>query len=235
MTRRNIKYLAVLSAIYRKTVFPFIRRHIERSTDSIIMPGAYLYNSAVLEGKNYVGRKTELNNVTMGYGSYINNNGLLTNTRIGKYTSIGTGLQSVIGRHPIDECVSTHPAFYSASADMGLTYAPETTFDEIKMIDMDNWIQIVIGNDVWIGNDVRIMEGVTIGDGAIIATGAVVTKDVAPYSVVGGVPAKEIKKRFSDEMIAKLMEYKWWDKGEEWLKSNQPAFNDPEHFFDKVR
>lgn len=70
---------------------------------------------------------------------------------------------------------------------------------------------IVIGNDVWIGYEAVIMAGVTIGDGAIIGTRAVVTKDVPPYTIVGGVPAKIIRKRFSDEVISKLLEIKWWD------------------------
>ena len=69
----------------------------------------------------------------------------------------------------------------------------------------------VIGNDVWIGHDATIMPGLTIGDGAIIATKAVVTKDVAPYTIAGGNPAKLIKKRFSDDIISKLLELKWWD------------------------
>jgi len=69
----------------------------------------------------------------------------------------------------------------------------------------------VIGNDVWIGHDAAIMPGVTIGDGAIIATKSVVTKDVEPYTIVGGNPAKLIKKRFSDDTISKLLELKWWD------------------------
>jgi len=69
----------------------------------------------------------------------------------------------------------------------------------------------VIGNDVWIGHDATIMPSVTIGDGAIIATKAVVTKDVAPYTIAGGNPAKLIKKRFSDDIISKLLELKWWD------------------------
>ena len=68
----------------------------------------------------------------------------------------------------------------------------------------------VIGNDVWIGHDATIMPGVTIGDGAIIATKAVVTKDVAPYTIVGGNPAKPIKKRFSEDIISKLLQLKWW-------------------------
>jgi virginiamycin A acetyltransferase len=69
----------------------------------------------------------------------------------------------------------------------------------------------IIGNDVWIGYDATIMPGVKIGDGAIIATKAVVTKDVAPYSIVGGNPAKEIKKRFSQEEIEFLLDIQWWD------------------------
>ncbi|MUU77682.1 CatB-related O-acetyltransferase [Winogradskyella endarachnes] len=69
----------------------------------------------------------------------------------------------------------------------------------------------IIGNDVWIGHDATIMPGVTIGDGAIVATKAVVTKNVEPYTVVGGNPAKPIKKRFSEDIICKLLELKWWD------------------------
>jgi len=69
----------------------------------------------------------------------------------------------------------------------------------------------IIGNDVWIGYGATIMPGVTVGDGAIIATKSVVTKDVAPYAIVGGNPAKEIRKRFSEEEIVKLLEMKWWD------------------------
>ena len=70
---------------------------------------------------------------------------------------------------------------------------------------------IVVGNDVWIGYEAVIMAGVTIGDGAIIGTRAIVTKDVPPYTIVGGVPAKIIRKRFPDEVISKLLEIRWWD------------------------
>ena len=70
---------------------------------------------------------------------------------------------------------------------------------------------INIGNDVWIGYNATILAGVTIGDGAIIATNSTVIKDVEPYSIVGGNPANEIKKRFSEDTITKLLELKWWD------------------------
>lgn len=87
----------------------------------------------------------------------------------------------------------------------------------------DNKGDIIIGNDVWIGYDAVIMAGVTIGDGAIIGTRAVVTKDVKPYTIVGGVPAKSIRKRFSDDIISKLLKIKWWDFDEERIRLNIDA------------
>ncbi len=84
----------------------------------------------------------------------------------------------------------------------------------------DNKGDIVIGNDVWIGYEAVILSGVTIGDGAIIGTRAVVTKDVPPYTIVGGVPAKPIRKRFSEETIASLLEIKWWNWSKEQIAEN---------------
>ena len=87
----------------------------------------------------------------------------------------------------------------------------------------DNKGDIVIGNDVWIGYEAVIMAGVTIGDGAIIGARAVVTKDVPPYMVAGGIPAKPIKKRYPEETIAALSELKWWDWPEERIAQNLHA------------
>lgn len=230
MKRSKRHFQVTASRIYRKIAFPFKRRSIERATDSIILPGAYLYGNSTLKGRNYIGLETELNHVEVGYGSYVNNRGMLTNTLIGKYTSIGTDVRSVIGKHPISENISTHPAFYSKDAQMGFTYVAENSFEETSYIERDKNIQIVIGNDVWIGNDVQIMEGVTIGDGAVVATGAIVTKDVEPYSVVAGVPAKEIKKRFEEKEIKKLLAMKWWDMPEEELEKLAPKFANPKAF-----
>ena len=87
----------------------------------------------------------------------------------------------------------------------------------------DNKGDIVIGNDVWIGYEAVILAGVTVGDGAVIGARAVVTKDVPPYTIVGGVPAKPIRKRFSEDLIAALLELRWWDWPEERLKANLDA------------
>jgi len=87
----------------------------------------------------------------------------------------------------------------------------------------DNKGNITIGNDVWIGYEAVILAGVTIGDGAIIGTRAVVTKDVPPYTIVGGVPAKPIKKRFSEETISKLLDIQWWNWSDEKIAKNIKA------------
>ena len=84
----------------------------------------------------------------------------------------------------------------------------------------DNKGDIVVGNDVWIGYEAVVLSGVTIGDGAIIGTRAVVTKDVPPYTIVGGIPAKPIRKRFSDEVISRLLELQWWNWSENRIKEN---------------
>ncbi len=87
----------------------------------------------------------------------------------------------------------------------------------------DNKGNIIIGNDVWIGFEAIILSGVTIGDGAIIGTRAVVTKDVPPYTIVGGVPAKPIRKRFSDYVISELLKLQWWNWSENRIKKNIAA------------
>lgn len=88
---------------------------------------------------------------------------------------------------------------------------------------MHGIIRDVIGNDVWIGYEAVILAGVTIGDGAIIGTRALVTRDVAPYTIVGGMPAREIRRRFPEETIAELLALKWWDWPVELIQSNITA------------
>ena len=87
----------------------------------------------------------------------------------------------------------------------------------------DNRGDIVIGSDVWIGYEAAVLSGVTIGDGAIIGARAVVTKDVPPYTIVGGVPARHIRRRFDEETIARLMALRWWEWPYERIKENLSA------------
>jgi len=104
------------------------------------------------------------------------------------------------------------------------TYVGSQLFQEHKFIE-DNCV-CSIGNDVWIGNNVSIMDGVKIGDGAIVGTGAVVTKDVAAYSIVGGIPSRVLSYRFEEDEISFLLALKWWDFDETWLRQNSGLFAD---------
>ncbi len=220
----------ILSAFYRTLLFPFKKMSIERRTKSTIRQGAYLQGGTRLLGRNYIGRRTVLSHVTMGFCSYINSDGDLTDTVIGKYTSIGCGVRTELGSHPLDGHVALHPAFYSKSAAMGFSYAKEDTYEEFQYIDPKNRVQVLIGNDVWIGNGVRILGGTRIADGCAIGAGAVVTKDTEPYGIYAGVPAKLIRKRFDAEEIRALLEKKWWDWDETRMKEKIDRFADVKKF-----
>lgn len=168
----------------------------------------------------------------LGYASYIGPNSFL-NARVGRFTSIASGVTTVSGNHPTSTMVSTHPAFFSKKKRCGITFVNDTIFDEVSYADSDKH-HVVIGNDVWIGANATILNGVHIGDGAIVAAGAVVVKDVPPYTIVGGVPAKEIKKRFTAEQIAFLLRFRWWDKDLDWFVENAKYFSDIDRFTEEL-
>ena len=105
----------------------------------------------------------------------------------------------------------------------------ENRFEENRYVTGSHY-SVVIENDVWIGADAKIMEGVTIGDGAVVAAGALVLKDVEPYSVVAGCPAKVIRNRHDDKSKKLLLKYRWWDKSEEWLRQHSQLFEDISSF-----
>lgn len=134
-------------------------------------------------------------------------------TIIGKYCSIAGEVCLGLGNHPIDR-LSTHCFTYGQD--------PQKLYQEIvvpkeNIIPHDATSPIIIGNDVWIGYRAIIMDGVTIGDGAIIGANAVVTKDIPPYAIAVGVPAKVVKYRFNQKIIKKLLELRWWDYPEEFI------------------
>jgi len=191
---------------------------------NVSLKGSYL------EGKNKIGDNTIFIRSHLGRGTYLGKGCTFSDTVVGRYCSIGNRLKIVSSTHPSSTFVSSHPAFFSKLKQAGFTYTNEQKFDEYKYLDKQEMKVVEIGNDVWIGDDVMILGGVKIYDGAIIGSKALVTKDVAPFSIVGGVPAKPIGKRFTDDEIKFLLDFKWWEKDENWISSNAYLFSDIEKF-----
>lgn len=177
-----------LETVYLKSVI---------TNPNIIVGDFTIYNDFVRDPRDF-----EKNNVLYHYP--INHDRLL----IGKFCSIACGAKFLMrsANHSLAS-LSTYPfpIFYE---EWGLDVRDITAAWTPKG-------DIVIGNDVWIGYEAVVMAGVTIGDGAIIGARAVVTRDVPPYTIMGGVPAKEIRKRFPDETIGKFLKLRWWDWPEE--------------------
>lgn len=168
-----------------------------------------------LEGNNVLYEHCTIGKANIGAYSYLSQDAHVGTINIGRFCSIGPGLKSGFGIHPAN-FVSTSPVFFSTRKQCGVTFADRDYFKEYQLTS--------IGHDVWIGNDVYIKDGTTIGDGAIIAAGAVVTKDVAPYAIVGGVPAKLIRFRFTDKVIDELLDVKWWNWPAAELQAAQSMF-----------
>jgi acetyltransferase-like isoleucine patch superfamily enzyme len=149
----------------------------------------------------------------------ITNNYDNTTYECGKFCSIARNLTICLGGNHRTDWVSTYP-FGHRYTQIFNTFAGDK-----NPIKKGN---VVIGNDVWIADNVTIMPGVHIGDGAVIANSSHVCKDVAPYTMVGGNPAKLIKKRFTEEQIEKLMEIKWWNWSDEEINQVAPALCNPD-------
>ena len=137
----------------------------------------------------------------IGKYSYIGNNSFVSDTDIGSFTSISTDCYIGGTSHPTD-WVSTSPVFHKWENIMKKNFARHE-FEIFK--------QTTIGNDVWIGNRVMIKAGVKIGDGAVVGMGSIVTKDIGPYEIWAGNPARLIRKRFDDDIIDAFEKMKWWE------------------------
>lgn len=168
--------------------------------------------NSTFEGANVLDEGT-LFNGTMGYGSGIGMHSHIEGN-VGRFSSIAPYTQTNRGTHPMTEpFVTTCPMFYSLRNQLGMKFATRQMFDEFKP-------PITIGNDCWIGQRAFLVGGITIGDGAVVLAQSVVTKDVPPYAIVGGIPARIVKYRYDEDTIRFLLRIKWWNNDFSWFKQN---------------
>ena len=196
----------------------------------------YIFDNEGYNKEDIIYKGCSIGRYTYGYEGLLEYFPLAEN--IGRFCSINATAR-IYNNHPIDY-VTTHPfldyrMFYSYDKQDKREYYCQKYgkyFDNAKYEDspIRNNKPIVIGNDVWIGAGVIILPNVHIGDGAILAAGAVVTKDIDPYTISGGIPAKPIRKRFDEEVIRRFLEIKWWEWDIEKIEANIELFYQPEKF-----
>lgn len=175
-----------------------------RFKNTIIDKGCCIDDQSILHPNVHLFENCIINKSEIGSYSYLGKDCLVQNTSIGKFCSIANDVLIGLGNHPLD-LLSTSPLFYRLHNPLQIKLIKED-------LDIIEYRSITIGNDVWIGTRSIIMDGVSIGHGAVVAANSVVTKDIPPFAIVGGVPAKIIKYRFEEKKIAEVIESKWWEK-----------------------
>lgn len=213
-------------------VWRFFQRRKYVKQDVIVNSSVLFNPNTILDGNNKVGAGTNIKNSKIGRYTFIGRKNALNNVEIGKFCSIGSNVQVITATHPSKNFVSTHPVFFSTSCQAAKTFVKNDIFEEHLSVDGRN---LIVGNDVWIGHNVTFLGGLRIGDGAIIGANALVTKDVPPYAIVGGVPAKIIRYRFTEDQIKLLRDYKWWDKNDTWLEQHAEQFVSVESFIHLIQ
>lgn len=176
-----------------------------------IIRSTLLCNARVYERVRLVGS-------TLGRHSYIAERAHINQATIGNFTCIGPEVLIGLASHPISEFVSVHPIFYSRHFHTATPFVQDS-------LEFKEMAETYIGNDVWLGARCIIKGGINIGDGAIVGAGSVVTKDVPPYAIVVGAPARIIRHRYTKEIIDKLLKLAWWNYPDSWLRQNCHKFS----------
>lgn len=192
-----------------------------------------LISSTTFEGHNVIMNDVKLNHCSIGLCSYINEASRLSYTKVGRFCSIADNVKVCLGNHPTRDFVTTFPAFYyDTTNELGYTFHKSSPLYThiFPIVDESEEFQVVIGNDVWIASNVLLLGGVKIGDGAIVGAGSVVVKDVEPYSIVAGNPAKLIRKRFTPAQIDSLEKMSWWNQPYDRIKADYSNYQHIDYF-----
>ena len=207
----------------------FLRRSLRKS--SVELGGWTCFHNSKFEGWNRIGNRSVVNYTEFGMHTYVGTDCDIRDAKIGRYCSIADQVVVVQGAHPL-HYVSTAPVFSSNRRQTLLSIAENFDFKEYQTVKGPDGKDrsVVIDSDVWIGSGAAIMGGVHIGVGAVIAARAVVTRNVAPYEIVAGVPARPVKKRFSDDVVQELLKTEWWEKPFGEIRTLAAFFNSPQVF-----
>jgi len=181
-------------------------------------------NNSEIDLKTYLAFGSRIYNSSIGKYSRIRHFTSLYYTTVGNYSAIGKNVRIGIAQHPLN-LISTNVIFYKKN---------QIKNEWVREIQYKPYKNITIGSDVWIGEGAMIMGGVTIGHGAVIASRSVVTKDIPPYAIAAGVPAKIIRYRFNEEIRNKLLKIKWWDLPDETITKNLEIFTDEKLSIEKL-
>lgn len=181
-------------------------------------------NNSVIHDTSTIGAGSRIENVKMDRYSFCGYDCKIINCSIGAFCSIADNVIIGGARHPI-EWVSTSPVFYSGRDSIKKKFAK---------FDREKDLRTVIENDVWIGDRATIKAGVHVANGAVIGMGSVVTKNIGPYEIWGGNPAKLIRKRFDEDIVNHLNESKWWESSDIELKRLSEYIKEPEEFIKQL-
>lgn len=217
--------------IIRKLQLQYYKNRISHKKEVVFEKNCIVTTDDFFEGNNYIAGTVKSSYV--GYGSYIMGGTWLGNCSIGRFCSIAANVM-MVGKHahPVTGYVATSPVFHAEKACIR-TFVKNDTYNTERVCMEDTNYKLIIGNDVWIGNGALLFDGITIGDGAIIGAGSIVTKNVSPYAIVAGNPAKVIRYRFNEEQIQKLMNFKWWEKSLTWTEQNATRFQNIDEFLNQ--
>lgn len=202
------RYITQFRLLYRNVILSNKNQTCKISDEAIIDNVEFGKYVGVFGGSTILNSK-------IGDYSYIQTNCRIFNCNIGKFCSIGARVTTAPGKHELN-FISSSPCLLYNNTCVPKTYNKHDKYNYNQ--------RVIIENDVWIGEGAIILEGVTIKTGAVVGAYAVVTKDVEPYAIVGGVPAKLIRYRFSKDIISSLLNSKWWDCNEEWFLDNNDLF-----------
>lgn len=209
-------YRLLHNLFFRKIEYLFFKILKKSRGKSVSSSSIVCATSKIESGSSFI-------NSSLGRNSFCGYDCNIINTEIGSFCSIASNVTIGGLAHPM-HFVSTSPVFLSHKDSVKNKFARHDYLPVIKTI---------IGHDVWIGDGVFVKAGVSVGTGAVLGMGAVVTKNVDPYTVVAGNPAKIIKKRFDNKIIQSLLETEWWNKDDVELSKLGPYINDPEEFIKK--